>query len=81
MTLQELVSQALDGVDEMSPYRLAAVVSALSGKKVVPQLTYSYVRQGFIKASRNSLGHWTISQEDAAAWLVKYLTRHGSVLD
>lgn len=74
--VEELVLEALDGVEELSPYRLSKVASALVGYEVLPQVVYSYVRQGFIKASVNALGHKSVSHDVAVTWLIKYVGRN-----
>jgi hypothetical protein len=74
--VQELVEQALADVDFVSPYRLAKLASELVGYEVIPQVVYSYVRQGFIAATTNALGHKQVSGAEATRWLTKYVARN-----
>lgn len=61
---------------DVSPYKLTNVATALVGYEVRPQVVYSYVRQGFIKAHKNSLGKWVVSRDDARTWIIKYVARN-----
>jgi len=59
-------------VTDLSPYALSNAMTALMGRTVRPQVLYSYVRQGYIKASKNTLGKWVIGRDTARAWAIKY---------
>jgi hypothetical protein len=74
--LVDLIEAALNDVQAVSPYRLAKIASELVGYEVIPQVIYSYVRQGFIKASTNQLGKKQVSHDEAVRWLNKYVARN-----
>jgi hypothetical protein len=69
-TLKETIESLI--TTPVSPYRLADVTTKTVGYTVRPQVVYSYVRQGFIKGHKNSLGKWEIDTETARNWCLKY---------
>jgi hypothetical protein len=71
-------AEAIDALitTDVSPYRLAEVTSQVIGRQVRPQVVYSYVRQGFIKAHKNDLGKWVVARDVAVAWSLKYVTNN-----
>lgn len=58
--------------DFISPYRLSKLESELRGTTIPPQKLYGYVRQGYVKATKNSTGKLQISRENAEAYLEKF---------
>jgi hypothetical protein len=58
---------------DLSPYAVAKVASDVIGRYVREQVVYSYVRQGFLKAHKDSRGHWVVSRDVAVAWVTKYV--------
>jgi len=73
--IQETIDRLLDGVEEMSPYRLSKIATILIGKKVQGPMIYNYVEKKYIRATTNSLGHLVVSSDDAREWLTKYATK------
>jgi hypothetical protein len=64
-------------VSSVSPYRLTQILEVLCGRFVRPQVIYSYVRDGkMLKGSKNSVGKWEISREEAIRFAVKYSSRN-----
>ena len=62
--------------DNVSPYRLGKIESALRGKTIPPQKIYGYVRQGYISSSLNALGKMQISKEEATRYLLKTMANN-----
>ena len=71
MTKDHSTIADLDIPDFMSPYRLSKLESQLRGKTVPPQKLYGYIRNGYLKASRNSTGKLQVARQDAEAYLTK----------
>lgn len=44
---------------QISPYKLAKDLGIKN-----PQLVYNYIRQGYLNATKNDLGHWVLDTED-----------------
>lgn len=55
----------------ISPYRLAKELNIKN-----PQLVYNYIRQGYLVASKNELGHWILDTEDPKN--AKFIERRSS---
>jgi len=58
--------------DFISPYRLSKLESELRDVSIPPQKLYGYVRQGYIKATKNSTGKLQISRDAANEYLEKF---------
>lgn len=63
--------------ETMSPYRMTNIICSL-GFTLRPQMTYQYCNKGYIKASKNSLGKWFVTKDDAIEWTIKYMKRQGA---
>jgi predicted site-specific integrase-resolvase len=74
MNVEQSVSKALEGVEFISPYRLAKVLQSLRGREVKPQMVYNYIKKGYIKGSTNSTGKHQVSKVEAEKFLTKQLT-------
>ena len=59
--------------DFFSPYRIAKFESELRGVTIPPQKLYGYVRNGYIKVTKNSTGKLQISKTEAEAYLQKFV--------
>ncbi len=68
--------ESLINSDELSPYRLGKVESVVRGKVIPPQKIYGYVRQGYIKSTKNQLGKMVISKEEAIRYLMKTMANN-----
>lgn len=73
-TQSETIKSLLGDVKEISPYRLTQVAEIVAGRMVRPQMVYSYVRSGKIKASKNGLGKWVVKVEDGIEWIEKFVS-------
>lgn len=74
--LHDLIEEIMNDVDGLSPYRLSKVCSELVKYEVLPQVIYSYCRQGFIKFTMNSLNHKEVSHDECVRFLKKYVVRN-----
>ena len=77
LTAIERKAAELIGSSDVSPYRLATIVSVVAEKRVREQQVYRYCAEGLIVASK-ATGKWVVKAEDAYAWTVKYATKHNA---
>ena len=68
---KEKVLQSLP--QSISPYKLSKLEGKMRDCEVKPQKIYNYIRQGYIKSTKNSLGHYEVSREESRKHLSKYL--------
>lgn len=81
--MNELIEAAI--TVDVSPYRLADILTKLRGSLVRPQMVYAYVGKPstsklHIPSYRNSEDKKMIAVEDAQAFAVKYLTKNAPEL-
>ena len=59
----------------MTPYRIIVELNRRYGQTYHTQMGYNYVRNNLIPATKVD-GKWTITEEDAEAWITKFATKN-----
>ena len=59
----------------MTPYRVIKLLNEQYSCNYPTQLGYNYVRAGLIKGKKID-GKWSITEEDAKAWIQKFAARN-----
>lgn len=74
-TIEGEVEKAI--TSNVSPYRLAKIVSVIGGHEVRPQMLYNYVKNGMLKVETNQLGHKEVTKFEARAFARKFIGKNG----
>jgi len=74
--LQENLEKVISNLpDFVSPYRLGKIEGNVRGRNVPTQKIYGYLKNGYIRASKNELGKYQIERSEAERHLTKTIAK------